>query len=158
MGAVFFYHLTREPLEHALPRLVEAAGRAGWRVLIKGRARDQLEWLDQKLWLGADDGFLAHGIEGGAHDADQPVLLSLSGKPVNRAECLMAIEGAAFDPAQITAAARTCILFNGNEPAAVQAAREQWKNLTDQGFEAKYWSQETGKWALKAERPAAADA
>ena len=53
-----------------------------------------MEWLDQKLWLGPEEKFLAHGLAGGAHDALQPVLLSASPGNGNDAECLMAVDGA----------------------------------------------------------------
>ena len=68
MGAVFFYHLTRTPLEATLPMLLGKARAAGWRVLLRGRDGARMEWLDQQLWLGAGDGFLPHGLAGGARD------------------------------------------------------------------------------------------
>ena len=34
---------------------------------------------------------------------------------------------------------------------AVQTARVQWKTLTDAGCAAKYWSEESGRWEMKAE-------
>jgi DNA polymerase IIIc chi subunit len=43
------------------------------------------------------------------------------------------------------------ILFDGHDPGAVQAAREQWKTLTGAGLAAKYWSEESGRWEMKAE-------
>ena len=36
MGAAFFYHLTRRPLEHTLPLLLGKALQAGWRVAVRG--------------------------------------------------------------------------------------------------------------------------
>jgi DNA polymerase-3 subunit chi len=44
---------------------------------------------------------------------------------------------------------RVCILFDGNDEAALQVARGQWKALTDAVCEAQYWSQEGGSWAMK---------
>ena len=79
MGAAFFYHLTQRPLEATLPMLLTKALQAGWRVAVRGRDAGRMAWLDEKLWLGPEDGFLPHGLAGGAHEADQPVLLTTQG-------------------------------------------------------------------------------
>ncbi|WP_296763596.1 DNA polymerase III subunit chi [Sediminimonas sp.] len=155
MGEAYFYHLTRAPLESTLPMLLDKARAAGWRVLVRGRERAWIEWLDEKLWLGPDDAFLPHGIAGAAHDADQPVLLSTDAPgavPANGAACLMAVDGAPVTPGEVAEMARVCVLFDGNDPAAVEQARAQWKELTDAGCNAQYWSEETGKWEKKAAR------
>lgn len=155
MGAAYFYHLTRAPMEATLPALIDRALKAGWRVAVRGTAEDRLDWLDEKLWLG--DGFLPHGRAGGAFDADQPVLLTAAPEAPNGAACLMAIDGAAVSPGEVSALERTCILFDGNDAAAVEAARGQWRSLTGAGCAAQYWSQETGRWQKKAEAGGTAD-
>lgn len=73
MGAAYFYHLTRQPLEVALPALLEKASGASWRVEVRGTSLERMQWLDEKLWLGPDDGFLAHGLAGSDKDAHQPI-------------------------------------------------------------------------------------
>jgi DNA polymerase-3 subunit chi len=147
MGAAFFYHLTRAPLEATLPTLIEKALGAGWRVVVRGRDDGRLDWLDEKLWLG--EGFLPHGRSGGPHDADQPVLLTTGAAAPNGAACLMAVDGAEVTAEEVTRLQRVCILFDGNDEAALEVARGQWKALTDAGCEAQYWSQENGPWAMK---------
>lgn len=149
MGAAYFYHLTRSPMEATLPMLLERALKAGWRVAVRGTSAERLDWLDEKLWLG--DGFLPHGRAGGAHDADQPVLLTTAPEAPNGASCLMAVDGAGVRPEEVARLERTCILFDGNDPAAVEAARAQWRALTAGGCAAQYWSQESGRWQKKAE-------
>ena len=153
MGAAYFYHLTRDPIEVALPMLLGKALGAGWKVAVRGTDMGRLDWLDQKLWLGPEDGFLPHGLAGGAHDARQPVLLTTSREAPNGATCVMTIDGAAIDAPEVTALDRACILFDGHDPEAVQAARIQWKTLTDAGCAAQYWSQESGRWEKKAQSP-----
>lgn len=149
MGAAYFYHLTRAPLEVTLPVLLEKALSAGWRVAVRGTDADRLDWLDEKLWTG--DGFLPHGRAGGEHDADQPVLLTTEPAAPNGAACLMAVDGAEVTPGEVAAMERVCILFDGHDPAAVEAARGQWRALTEAGCAAKYWSEESGRWQMKAE-------
>jgi DNA polymerase-3 subunit chi len=152
MGAAYFYHLTQSPLETALPLLIERARGQGWRVAVRGSDPARLGWLDEKLWLTPEEGFLPHGLAGGPHDADQPVLLTTAPTCPNGAACVMAIDGAAVTVAEAATLDRLCILFDGNDPEAVAAARLQWKALTDAGTPAQYWSEESGRWQKKAER------
>ena len=150
MGAVYFYHLTRSAAEQALAMLIERSLAAGWRVAVRLRETARAEWLDQKLWLGAEDGFLAHGLAGGPHDALQPVLLTTGAVPEG-VQCLMALDGAEVTAAEGAALERACVIFDGNDEASVAAARAQWKALTAAGLAAQYWSEESGRWQKKAE-------
>jgi len=150
MGAAYFYHLTRQPLEVTLPVLLGKALGAGWRVAVRGVDQARMEWLDQKLWLGPEEGFLPHGLAGGPHDALQPVLLT-TGAASNRPSCVMTVDGAAITAAEVAALERVCVLFDGHDPDAVQTARGQWKTLTSEGASAQYWSEESGRWEKKAE-------
>ena len=76
MGVIRFYHMTRAPVEATLARLLERAHDAGLRVEVRGTDLARMDWLDQKLWLGDEAGFLPHGLAGGPHDALQPILLT----------------------------------------------------------------------------------
>ncbi|MEX0367315.1 MAG: DNA polymerase III subunit chi [Ruegeria sp.] len=151
MGAAYFYHLTRRPLEETLSVLLGKARQAGWAIAVRGTDPGRLDWLDEKLWLGPDDGFLPHGRAGGPHDAMQPILLTTETEAANAPTCVMAIDGAAVDAEEVAALERVCILFDGNDPQAVQHVRGQWKALTEAGCAAQYWSEESGRWEKKAE-------
>lgn len=148
MGAAYFYHLTEKPLEATLPVLLGKALQAGWRVEVRGRDEKTLERLDAQLWLG--DGFLPHGMAGGPHDAEQPVLLTTSSGG-NGATCVMSVEGAEVTAGEVAALERTCILFTAADAAAVETARAQWRTLTEAGAVAQYWAEEGGRWVKKAE-------
>ncbi len=152
MGAVYFYHLTRQPLEMVLPMLLEKSMAAGWRCAVRGVDVKRLEWLDEKLWLGREDGFLPHGLAGGDHDAMQPVLLTVDPVAANNPTAILAIDGAEVSPEEVAPLERVSILFDGNDDTALTRARSQWKALTDAGCSAQYWSQESGHWEKKAER------
>ena len=152
MGAVYFYHLTRQPLEATLPLLLGKALGAGWRCLVVGSNTARLDALDASLWQGKNVDFLAHGLAGGEHDAAQPILLSQSHSTKNNAACVMCIDGAEISADQVNSYERSCILFDGNDPQAVQNARVQWKTLTDAGCAAQYWSEESGNWQMKAKK------
>jgi DNA polymerase-3 subunit chi len=151
MGAAYFYHLTRRPLDATLPALLSRAREAGWHVVVRGRDASHLAWLDERLWLGPEDDFLPHGLAGGPHDALQPILLTTDRAAANGASCLMAVDGAEVAPDEVQRLERTCILLDGNDDAALNVARGQWKMLTAAGCSAQYWSEESGRWQKKAE-------
>ncbi|MCV6597680.1 MAG: DNA polymerase III subunit chi [Mangrovicoccus sp.] len=151
MGAVLFYHLTRDSVAHTLATLLPKALEAGMRVELRGREAQALDRLDQQLWLRPEEGFLPHGIAGGEHDARQPILLTLSEQAGAQTNCVMAIDGAELRAEEVDQLARACILFDGGDSAAVEQARAQWRRLTAAGCAAQYWSQESGRWEKKAE-------
>jgi DNA polymerase-3 subunit chi len=151
VGEAFFYHLTRTPMEATLRTLLEKSLGSGWRVAVRGQSEAVLERLDAQLWLGPDDGFLPHGRAGGPHDAEQPVLLTTARTAANRPDCLISVEGAEIAPDEVAAFARTMILFDGNNPEGLQTARAQWRGLKEAGVKAKYWSEDSGRWEMKAE-------
>jgi DNA polymerase-3 subunit chi len=156
MGTVMFFHLMRSaPADTLAVNAARALGQ-GWRVMVRGTDPSALEQLDAALWLkGGEETFLPHGLQGGPHDAEQPVLLGLAG-PTNGAKVLALVDGAAATDPEITAMERVWVLFDGNDPDRLQAARGQWKAVTDAGHPAQYWSEESGKWEKKAEKNAAA--
>jgi len=151
MGAAFFYHLTDSPLEATLPMMLSKTRQAGWRIAVRGRREDHVNWLDERLWLGGDDSFFVHGVAGGEFDAEQPILLTTLADSPNGAKCVMSVDGAEVSAAEAREMERVCILFDGNDQAAVAHARTQWKTLTDEGVSAQYWAQEGGRWVKKAE-------
>jgi DNA polymerase-3 subunit chi len=154
MGTVMFYHLMHSTPADTLAVIAPRALQQGWRVMVRGTDQAGLERLDGQLWLkGGDESFLPHGLEGGAHDADQPVLLGL-GAPANGARVLALVDGAGAEDAEIAAMERVWVLFDGNDPDRLQAARGQWKAMVAAGHAAQYWSEDSGRWEKKAESAA----
>lgn len=150
MGEAFFYHLTASPMEDTVSMLLGKCLGAGWRVAVRGTRDETLARLDERLWTHPPDWFLPHGLAGGPHDADQPVLLTTGADRPNAAACVISIDGAEVAPDEVTALERVCILFDGHDNAALTQARGQWKALTSAGCGAQYWAQEDGRWTKKA--------
>ncbi len=150
-----FYHLTRSGLDDLVATLLTRAAGQGWRVFLRCPDKGLLDHLDAKLWLGPEDGFLAHGLQGGVHDAVQPVLLG-QGEIANSAKGLMLLGGALVAQAELVGLERVWLVFDGADEAAVQAARAQWTQLTGWGLAAQYWADDSGSWVKKVEKAAVA--
>ena len=153
MGLAMFYHLTRSAAEDTAASLLARAVGQGWRVMIRGADPERLGRLDAHLWLGPPDEFLPHAMQGGALDADQPVLLGL-GEITNGARALMLLDNAEVSLTEAAAMDRVWVVFDGADSAALAHARGQWRVLTEAGIPAQYWSEDGGSWAKKAEKGA----
>ena len=153
MGTAMFYHLTRSTAEDTVTSLLGRAVGMGWRVMIRGRDSARLDRLDTQLWVKPENDFMPHGRAGGPYDAAQPVLLG-DGPITNNATAMMLLDGAEVTLDEAQRLTRVWLIFNGDDPSALAAARAQWKSLTDAGIAAQYWSEDSGKWQMMAEKAA----
>lgn len=153
MGQAMFYHLTRSGAFDTVMSILPRALAQGWPVMLRGTVRGALERWDERLWTDDPAGFLPHGMEGGPHDAAQPVLLGL-GPAANGARGVFLLDGAEPLPGE-EALERLWVIFDGNDPPALNGARALWTRLAGLGMVLQYWSEETGRWQMKTEkRPA----
>jgi DNA polymerase-3 subunit chi len=147
---ILFYHLVRQPIERALPALLERSLARGWRVVVQTASQERLEALDAHLWTFRDDSFLPHGTYGEPHAAEQPILLTTGGDNPNGAAARFLLDGAPL-PDDVAAYERIVLLFDGEDPDAVDAARARWSAAKQAGHEATYWQpDEQGRWQRKA--------
>ena len=147
---MLFYHLQRQPLEKVLPALLEKSLARGWRVVVQASSDERVEALDAHLWTYRDDAFLPHGTDREQDPASQPVLLTTREHNPNRAEVRFLIDGADV-PADAAGYERVVLLFDGEDPDALAAARERWTQAKEQGLATTYWqAHEEGRWQRKA--------
>lgn len=148
MAELWFYHLERSDLEHALPPLLEKCLQRGWRALVRGGSEERLDALDARLWTYRDDSFLPHGRDSD-DAARQPVLLTTSAGNPNGAKALFLIDGA--EAGDIDAFERACLVFDGRDAAALESARSRWKQAKDAGVTVSYWRENAqGGWEKQA--------
>lgn len=153
MSEVLFYHLERQTLEQALPLLLEATLKRGWKAVVQAGSPERVAALDAHLWTYRDDAFLPHAAKGDAqfaeHAAEQPVWLTDGDDTPNGAEVLFLVDGA--ERTAIDGFTRCVFLFDGRDETGVAAARGHWSRLKDSGHELTYWQQNgEGKWEQKA--------
>ena len=139
MPEVRFYHMTRTTLDHALPDLLARSLDRGWRAVVMASSEARVEALDQHLWTYDDRSFLPHGGKQEGHAALQPIWLTVEDENPNAADVLFLTDGADTDNSGLFET--VCVLFDGNDEAAVQQARGQWTRFKDQGLGLTYWQQ-----------------
>ena len=152
MAEVRFYHLTEQPLDAALPVMLERCLERGWRAVVRGTDADRIEALSARLWTWRDESFLPHGTAADGEAARQPVWLCCDGANPNGAKALFLVDDAAVEPAELAGMEVAAILFDGHDEAAVARARDQWRQVTEAGLKAVYWAPDAGGgWVKKHE-------
>jgi DNA polymerase-3 subunit chi len=148
MTEVGFYHLTRTGADQALPQLLGRTLAAGQRALVLCRSEDRVTALDAALWQCTNPDWLPHGTATDG-DADlQPIWLTTEDTALNGARFLFLVDGA--QSAKLGEFDRVFDLFDGNDEAAVAAARERWTATKAAGHTLTYWQQGARGWEKKA--------
>jgi DNA polymerase-3 subunit chi len=149
MAEILFYHLQRQPLEQVLPELLEKCLERNWRVVVHVGSEARRDALDSHLWTYRDESFLPHGTAKEGHADAQPVWVTAEDDNPNGATVRFLADGA--ETADIMPYQRVVRIFDGNDPDAVDRAREAWKAAKDAGHDATYWQQaDSGRWEKKA--------
>ena len=149
MTEVLFYHLQGQPLERALPALVERTLARNWRAVVQAGSEERVEALDTLLWTYEEESFLPHGTKNDGNAAEQPVYLTTEEANPNGAAVRFLVDGAEIS--EHAGYERIVYLFDGRDESAVARAREQWKAAKGSGCEVTYWQQSSeGRWERKA--------
>lgn len=149
MAEYGFYHLTRTPLEQALPKLLGRVLAGGGRAMVRLASQERLEALDASLWTCPDPDWLPHGTPRNGHADLQPIWLTTEdGEAPNGARFLFLLESTTS--ARLDAFDRVLDLFDGGDEAAVAAARGRWKAAKAEGHALAYWQQGPRGWEKKA--------
>ncbi|PWS37811.1 DNA polymerase III subunit chi [Falsiroseomonas bella] len=148
MAEYGFYHLTRTPLDRALPRLLGRVLEAGGRAMVLLGSRERMEALDAALWTATDPDWLPHGTPLIGHAPLQPIWLTTEDAPEegapNAARFLFLLDG--MTSARLDRFERVLDLFDGGDEAAVQAARTRWRQAKAAGHALTYWQQGARGW------------
>ena len=146
---VDFYHLEKIPLQKALPAILQKAYEADTRVLIKTDLAEQADELNTLLWTFEADSFLPHGVEKDGFADKQPIFIThkdhLNPNQARLCICLNNVPIPFTEDFE-----RVLYFFNGLNQASLDAAREQWRKVSELNIERFYWKQnESGKWENK---------
>ena len=149
MTEVRFYHMTRTPLEQALPQMLEKTLERGQRAVVRAGSEARVEALSARLWAYNERSFLPHGTVKDGRAERQPVWLTVADEVPNGAEVLFLTDGATSE--KIADFSLCVLLFDGGDDEALAEARAQWKALKEAGHAVSYWQQDDdGRWGQKA--------
>jgi DNA polymerase-3 subunit chi len=146
MTEILFYHLKGQSLEQVLPPLLQKSLERGWRVVVQASSDERVEALDAHLWTWRDDAFLPHGTSRDSEAAEHPIVLTANAENPNGAVVRFLVDGAnlAADAGNYQ---RIVLLFDGDDPEAVEMARMRWNEAKASGAEVTYWkADENGRW------------
>lgn len=147
MTDIGFYHLTRSSLVQALPQLLARTLAAGQRAVVLCGGAEQVAALDRALWEAAEP-WLPHGTAADGDAALQPIWLATDDTAPNGGRFLFLVD--ATPQPRLEAFERVFDLFDGNDPPAVEAARERWRVAKAAGHTLTYWQQGARGWEKKA--------
>jgi DNA polymerase-3 subunit chi len=150
MTEIVFYQLKGQTPEQVLPALLQKSLERGWRVVVQASSDERVEALDAHLWTWRDDAFLPHGTWRDAEAAEQPIVLTVNEDNPNGAGVRFLVDGAGMPP-DAAAYERVVLLFDGEDPDALEAARARWSEAKIAGIEVTYWqADEKGRWRRQA--------
>jgi DNA polymerase-3 subunit chi len=150
MTEILFYHLKGQTLEQVLPPLLQKSLERGWRAVVQASSDERVDGLDAHLWTWRDDTFLPHGTWRDSEAAEHPILLTVNEGNPNGAGVRFLVEGAPM-PEDAASYHRLVLLFDGEDPEAVETARTRWSEAKAAGFDVTYWqADERGRWQRQA--------
>jgi DNA polymerase III subunit chi len=150
MTEFLFYHLKGQTPEQVLPALLAKSLERGWRVVVQASSDERIEALDAHLWTWRDDAFLPHGTWRDAELAEQPIMLTVNEDNPNGATVRFLVDGASLS-GDAAGYERIVLLFDGDDPDAVDMARARWSAAKAAGAEVTYWQADAnGRWQRQA--------
>ena len=148
LAEIGFYHLFSASLDRALPKLLERACSQGYRIVVRAASPDRVEYLNSALWTYEEGGFLPHGSARDGNPRMQPIWLTHREENPNGASMLVLVDG--LEAGDLQSFARCADFFDGNDAAAVEAARDRWRRAREAGHQLTYWQQTASGWERKA--------
>ena len=131
-----------------MPLLLGRTLAAGERAVVLCRDAARVAALDQALWECAEPNWLPHGTAADGDAELQPIWLATDDAAPNGARFLFLVDGARCD--RLGDFARVFDLFDGNDEAAVAAARARWSAAKAAGHVLSYWQQGPRGWTKQA--------
>ena len=142
MATVDFYHLTRDPVERAVPAIAMRILKEGGRLLVVAGDRRRLQAVSDALWDAGPESYLAHDFDDQPLPEAQPVLLSTGTAALNGARFVALADGLwreealGFDRA-----------FYFFDDETIDGARAAWRALSKaDDVTPRFWKQEDGRW------------
>ena len=116
-------------------------------MLVLASSSERVEHLNQLLWTYDEASFLPHGSARDGNAERQPIFLTTDAGNPNNATMLVLVDGA--PGSGIENYQRVCDMFDGNDEAAVEQARQRWRDAKAAGHALTYWEQTPSGWVKR---------
>ncbi len=139
---VTFYELIATSCEKTLPRILEKVYESGLKAVVRTTS-ERLKAIDAAMWTYTTMGFLPHGSMRDPSEflTHQPIWLTAAeDNPIDATVLVMTTQVYATD-AHGDAFERLVDIYDGNDPASVQTARERMISYKTAGNEVELWKQ-----------------
>jgi DNA polymerase III subunit chi len=145
VAEVWFYHLESKTADQELPGLLQRGLDRKLRMAVITVDAERVKALSLKLWGQDELSFLPHGFAGEPFGQQQLIYLCADDLPANNATFRFYLDGTG--PQSLQNIERASLLFNGGDDAAVQKARDLWRQAKTENVVVRYWKQdEEGRW------------
>ena len=145
-----FYHLQKNTLDEALPKLLAKAYETGEFIKLKVGSALRVDFLNTLLWTFDEEAFLPHGAKKDGFCDMQPIYISSDDDVPNGATLLFLADGADIEAQNAQNFKRIFVVFDGHNENELSKARRMWKNFAFNEAEKHYWQQtDVGKWEEK---------
>ncbi len=145
-----FYHLLHTAAHAAIPKLVQRALDAEFRITLCCRDAAEKTQLSDALWSANPNSFLPHCDLESADAVHTPIVLSTSEPLEKTGDVLITTRGELLSHA--ARYSKILDVFDGMDEEATTAARARWKHYKDQGFALQYIKQQpSGGWQMEAQ-------
>ena len=141
---ISFYKLTTLPIHKAAPKLIEKIYYSKQRLVVISETESMMKTLDDGLWVYSTKHFIPHATFADEHSNDQPIYLTTRDENPNSAELVMALGKVDLDS---FVANKYFYMFDGNDQAHLEFARNKWKSYQGKEHNLTYWQQKMdGSW------------
>ena len=147
MADIGFYHLTRTGADAVLAPLLGRTLAAKERALVRVASALRVTAVDAALWAATAPDWLPHGTARTGHPTLQPIWITDTDENPNSARYLFLLDGLGAPAGEW---ARIFDLFDGNDAAAISAARLRWTAAKAAGHSLTYWQQGPSGWMKQA--------
>lgn len=127
---VFFFHLQRQALESALPKLLLKTLKQNWRAALCIPSKTRLEQVSEALWAVPHEWILPHGFGDAPYPDQQPIWLADTVQRPNNAEVVFLCDGSWQQELEIGAGIqRLCLMIEPSDIEATKTARALWQDI-----------------------------
>lgn len=141
-----FYHLTRTPMEKALPKLLEKVLEKEGRAVVL-TPPEKRTFVNDSLWTYRPDSFLPHGSKDESRSHDHPIWVTDTLENPNKSDYLLVTGG--LPVPDLEGFTHCLYLFDSNVDEELKEARASWQKVSEGNTPHYFQQTDKGAWEEK---------